>query len=158
MCAFTSRLTATLVVLISVLIGGGPASAACVGSNGQSRSGIKEPYSIGPGKTDDDRFVRMTKGPATVQVDVRGSRDSRGQGCSSANEKLSFSLHWKQNGAASDCLSPRVRGPASFLSCFYNIQMTLPGGGAGKWYVRVKNPGRCTVNYHLICRDGKHTP
>ncbi|MEQ1711169.1 MAG: hypothetical protein ABL908_07195 [Hyphomicrobium sp.] len=111
-----------------------------------------------PGQTDDERFVRMTMGPATVQVNVIGSRNGSGGGCSAANDKLSFSLHWKKDGAASDCLSPRVRGPASFLSCFYKIERTLPGGGAGKWYVRVQNPGRCTVNYTLVCRDGKHTP
>lgn len=157
MFAFAPRYAALVVALIAVLLAG-PASAACVGANGQSRSDEIEKYSIGPGKTDYDRFVRMTKGPATVQVDVQRSRDSRGKSCYPANEKLSFSLHWKADGPASDCLSPRVRGPASFLSCFYSIERTLTGGGAGKWFVRVKNPGRCTVDYHLICRDGKHTP
>lgn len=157
MCAFPSRLAAALVVLISVLIGVGPASAACVGANGQSRSGKIEKYSIGPGQTDYDRFVRMTKGPATVQVDVQRSRGSSGI-CSAANDKLSFSLHWTKRGNASACLSPSVRGPASFLSCYYRVEKLGPEGRPGLWYVRVKNAGKCTVDYHLICRDGKHTP
>ncbi len=143
---------------VTLLIGGGAASAACVGANGQSRSGKIEKYSIGAGKTDFDRFVRMTKGPATVQVDVQRSRDSKGKGCSAANEKLSFSLHWTKKGNASACLSPSVRGPGSFLSCYFKVDKLGPGGRPGLWFVRVKNPGKCTVDYHLICRDGKHTP
>lgn len=155
MCASISRVTAVLFILLSVVIGGSPASAACVGANGQSRSGKIEKYSIGPGKTDHERFVRMTKGPATVQVEVKRSSD---ESCYPANEKLSFGLHWTKNGNASACLSPSVRGPASFLSCHYRVDKLGPEGRPGIWYVRVKNPGRCTVHYELVCRDGKHTP
>lgn len=152
------RVAHLCIILLASLLWTAPVMAACVGANGQSRSGTIEKYAIAPDKTDHDRFVRLTKGPATVQLDVQQARDSRGGTCSAANEKLSFSLHWTKRGDASACLSPSVRGPASFLSCYFRVDKLGPGGRPGVWYVRVKNAGRCTVDYHLICRDGKHTP
>jgi hypothetical protein len=133
------------------------ASAACVGANGQSRSGVVESHEIGPGKTDYDRFVRLTKGPVSIQVDVQNSYDSRGD-CSAVNDRLTMSLHWTQRGDTSyGCLDPSRRGPHSFLSCYYVAQKLGPGNRPGKWFVRIKNPGRCTVEYNLVCRDGRHT-
>lgn len=135
-----------------------PAAARCVGAGGQSRSGLEEKHTIKPGVTDKDRFVRLTKGEATVQVDVTRSYDSGGASCNAANDRLSFSLHWTKASAAQACLSHSVRGPASFLSCYFNSQKVSGDGRTGKWFVFVKNPGRCMVDYKLVCRDGKHTP
>lgn len=66
-----------------------PAEAACVRANGKSSNGVKERYDIGPGQTDTGHYVRLTKGPATVQVDVRGAVGN----CSPSKERLSFSVH-----------------------------------------------------------------
>lgn len=143
--------------MLLVLVVAEPATARCVGANGQSRSGVAENHTIKPGVTDKGRFVRLTKGEATVQVDVTRSYNARGS-CSASNDRLSFGLHWTKASAAQSCLSPSRRGPASFLSCYFKAQKLGPDGRTGKWFVHVRNPGRCTVAYKLICRDGKHTP
>lgn len=133
---------------------GVPAEAACVSLNGKSTNGVRDRHEIKPGQTDKDRYVRLTKGPATIQVDVRGTIGN----CSARNERLSISVHWTKKSQAESCLRPSVRGPGSFLSCYFKADKVSRGQKSGKWFVFVKNPGRCTVYYDLICRNGRHTP
>ena len=109
-----------------------PAQADCVGAKGQDRSGVVEKYCIDPKSTDFDRYVRTDLGPVTVQVDVKEAYN-RKRTCGHENEKLSFTVHWTQRGAAYACLFPSERGPKSFLSCYFKVSKLGPGDLPGKW-------------------------
>ena len=131
--------------------------ADCVGANGQSRSGKYEYYSINPKTTDYEHYVRTTLGPVTVQVNVQGSYNNRGD-CPASKDNLYFSVHWTKRRDAYGCLDPSNRGPGSFLSCYFKAKQLGPGGRPGKWFVRITNPGVCTVDYRLVCWNGKQRP
>lgn len=152
------RTSSRIAVALMALMWSLPSEAGCVNRNGNSVSGKKESHKIGPNRTDKDRFVRLTLGEVTVQINSLGSKDTRGHNCHRKNDKLSFSLHWTKNGPSSACLDPSRRGPGTFLSCFFKAKKVRPGDTQGKWFVHVTNPGDCTVSYTLVCSNGKHSP
>lgn len=133
------------------------AKADCVGANGQDRSGTKEYYSIGAKTTDFQHYVRTTLGPVTIQLNVQGSYNNRGN-CPAIKDKFFFSVHWTKHGDAYGCLDPSRRGPGTFLSCYFKAKQVGPGGRPGKWFVRITNPGVCKVDYILVCWNGRQTP
>lgn len=125
-----------------------PAAAGCVGKNGESRSGVRDHHSISKHSTDNKPFVRVTPGPVTIQVDVKGSYGT----CSHGYERLSFEVLTKKSRAYVDCLNPSVQGPAGFLSCYFKARKQQ------SYAVEVTNDGPCRLKYDLICWNGKQTP
>lgn len=128
-----------------------PAAAECVGKYGEPRSGVRDRHSIRGHSMDSKPFVRLTRGPATVQVDVKGATGS----CSHKNEKLSFEIYSKRSKKDYvECLSPSVQGPAGFLSCWFRSQKNK----TTIYNVEVYNDGPCRLNYDLICWNGRQKP
>ena len=97
--------------------------ADCVGANGQSRSGKYEYYSINPKTTDYEHYVRTTLGPVTVQVNVQGSYNNRGD-CPASKDNLYFSVHWTKRRDAYGCLDPSNRGSWLILELLFQGQAT----------------------------------
>lgn len=128
-----------------------PASAGCVGKNGDSRSGVRDRHTIAARHIDNKPFVRLSRGAATVQVDVRGAIGR----CAARNEKLSFQIYSKRpRKEYVSCLSPSRKGPSGFLSCWFRSQKSA----ITTYVVQVANEGPCKLKYDLICWNGKRSP
>ena len=113
-----------------------PASANC---KVPQTSKIK---SLAPGKTDMTSFFSLTKGRATIEVDLTDLPDQ----CS--GEGISVEIVSAQSTDPIGCGDPDSNtGPAQYLRCNVNVN-------GGKYYVRVDNTTNCPVRYRTICRDG----
>ncbi len=102
------RITSRVAVALLALMWSLPSEAGCVNLNGNSVSGKKEAHKIGPNRTDKERFVRLTLGEVTVQVDSQGSKNWRGRSCNR-----------RTTSCRSVCIGPRMarRPPVSIRAC-----------------------------------------
>ena len=135
-----------LLISAAVSMAVDPVAANCIGRGGQSVDGRAEAHSIGPRKNDFNRYMRLTPGRHTIQVDTQD------KGACNNSPGLEFDVGRTPNGTQLRCASDDQEGPADFLNCRITV------GQSGTYYIRVRNASRCTISYNLICRNGFHTP